>query len=121
MDKNKVILIVVLAIFIVGMTMSCATAKTVTINTKQNKYVTKKVGKYKIQTFKWKSGTYQEVDIFVYKNGKMLKYNKYSSKFHYKYKGKSGYTKWSHGWVDCTYHKYQMDKGVKVSTVKVRI
>ena len=121
MDKNRTILFVILVIFVVGMTMSCTTAKTVTIKTKQNKYVTKKVGKYKIQTFKWKAGLYQEVDIFVYKNGNMLKKAKYSSQYYYKYKGKSGYTKWRHGGVDCTYHKYQIDKGVKVGNVKVRI
>ena len=104
------------------MTMTTASAKTVTLKTKQNKYVTKNVGKYKIQTFKWKAYRYQEVDIFVYKHGKMLYKNKFSSKFHYKYKGKTGYTKWSHGWVvDSTYHKYQFDKGVKVGNVKVRI
>ena len=102
--------------------MGCATAKTVTVKTKMNKYVTKKVGKYKIQTFKWKSYGYQELDVFVYKsNGDLVKKSKYSSKFHYKYKGKSGYTKWDHGWTDSTYHKYQFDKGVKVSNVKVRI
>ena len=103
------------------MTMAFASAKTVTLKTKQNKYVTKKVGKYKIQTLKWKTPSYQEVDIFVYKHGKMLYKSKFYSKFHYKYKGKSGYTKWSHGWEDATYHKYIFDRGVKVGNVKVRI
>ena len=121
-NKKKIILISILVIFIIGMTAGCANAKTYTLKTKKDKYVTKKVGKYTIQTYRWKTPYYQEIDVFVmYKNGKLLKKNKYSSKYHYKYKGKSKYTPWRHGAVDCTYHKYQTGVNVKVGNVKVRI
>lgn len=120
MNRKSLILFLVLAIFVVGMTMGCATSKTVTLKTKKDKYVTKKKGKYTVETFKWKSGTYQELDIFVYKNGKMLNKNKFKSKYYYKYNGKWKSMPWRHGSVDCTYHKYHTDKSVKIGKVKVR-
>ena len=120
MNKKRLVLFVVLAIFIVGMTLGGVSAKKATLKTKNNKYVTKHNGKYKIQTFKWKSGTYQEIDVFVYKNGKMLNKNKYKSKYYYKQGGKWKSMPWRHGSVDCTYHKYHTDKKIKVGKVKVK-
>ncbi|MBR4448269.1 hypothetical protein [Methanobrevibacter sp.] len=121
MDKQKVILFAVLIIFVVGMTMSCATAKTVTIKPKKDKYAVKKKGKYKVEAMKWQAYTYQEVDIMAYKHGKMMKNTKYSSKVYYKENGKWKNTGWHKGGHSCTYHKYFMDKKHKIGKVKVRI
>ena len=101
--------------------MSGVSAKTVTFKSK-DKWQTKKVGKYKIKSRTWKIksfswGTYYDVDIDVYKNGKKLSSNKYLSKYKYKYKNKWHWTKWRHGSVDHGYHRYSTN--CKVSQVKV--
>lgn len=121
--KNTHILIIVLAIFVIGMTMSGVSAKTVTFKSK-DKWQTKKVGKYKIKTRTWKIqsyawGTYYDVDINVYKNGKQLSSSKYLSKYKYTQNGKSKWTKWRHGKVNHSYHRYSTPN--KVSTIKVRV
>ena len=81
-------------------------------------------GKYKIKTRTWKIqsygwGTYYDVDIDVYKNGKQLSSSKYLSKFKYKYHGKWKWSKWGHGSVQHAYHRYSTT--YKVSKVKVRV
>ncbi len=101
--------------------VGAAEAKTVNMPTKMNKYCTKKVGNYKIQTFKWKSYSYQEVDIYVYKKGNLVKKNKYKSKVYYKVGKKSKSTKWFKGSSSATYHKIMIPKNSKVSSVKVSI
>lgn len=95
--------------------------KVVSIPTKMSvsKYVTKKVGKYKIQTFKFKH-SFTTLCVFLYKNGKMKYSSQYLSKVHYKYNGKWYWTKWMRGNTDCTYHKYNIDNSVKVGKVKVK-
>lgn len=123
MNKNKILVLSLLTVFVIGMTLAtvgAVDAKTVTMPTKYNKYCTKHVGKYKIQTYKWKAYAYQEVDVFLYKKGKMVKRSKYKSKVYYKQKGKKKSTKWSHGYCDSTYHKYQADKSLKLTKVKVK-
>lgn len=121
MDKRKVILFAVLIIFVVGMTMGCATAKTIKIKPKKDKFTVKKKGKYKVEAMKWKAYTYQEVDIIAYKHGKMMKNTKYSSKVYYKENGKWKNTGWHKGGNSCTYHKYFMDKKHIIGKVKVRV
>ncbi|PWB85281.1 LapA family protein [Methanobrevibacter thaueri] len=121
--KTNHILIVVLVIFVIGMTMGAATAKTVTFKSK-DKWQTKKTGKYKIKTRTWKiksysMGTYYDVDIQVLKNGKQLSSSKYLTKYKYKSNGKWHWTKWRHGGVDHGYHRYSTNH--KVSQVKVRV
>lgn len=120
--KTNHILIVVLVIFVIGMTMGGVSAKTVTFKSK-DKWQTKKVGKYKIKTRTWKitsyMGKYYDVDIDVYKNGKQLSSSKYLSKYKYKSNGKWHWTKWRHGSVDHSYHRYSTFN--KVSQVKVRV
>ena len=122
MNKQKLLVLSVLTIFVLGMALAnvtAAEAKTLTLSTKMNKYCTKKVGKYKIQTYKWKAYSFQEVDVFVYKNGKMIKKNKYKSKIYYKLNGKSKSTKWYKGGQNSDYHTTKFPKSAKVSKVKV--
>lgn len=121
MNRKRAILFAVLIIFVVGMTMSCATAKTFTIKPKKDKYVVKKSGKYRVEVFNWKSGVYQEVDVFAYKNGKMMKKSKYASKVYYKEKGKSKRTPWFKGSQTAVYHKMYFSKSHKIQKVKVRV
>ena len=121
MNRKKAILIAVLVIFIIGMTMSCAAAKTFTITPKKDKFAVKKSGKYKVKAMKWQAFSYQEVDIIAYKHGKMMKNTKYSSKVYYKENGKWKNTGWHKGGYSSAYHKYFMDKTHKIGKVKVRI
>ena len=121
MNKKRIILFAVLVIFVVGMTMSRATAKTFTLKPKKDKYVSKKSGKYTVEVLKWKAYTYQEVDIFAYKNGKMMKKNKYASKVYYKENGKLKKTPWFKGSQAAVYHKMHFSKSHKIQKVKVRV
>ena len=112
-----------MVIFVIGMTMGGVSAKTVTFKSK-DKWQSKKTGKYKIMTRTWKIksysfGTYYDVDIDVYKNGKQLSSSKYLSKYKYKSHGKWKWTKWRHGKVNHAYHRYSTPN--KVSTIKVRV
>ena len=89
MNKNKLIILLVLLIAVVGLTIGPASAKVIKVNVK-NKVTTKKVGKYVVATQKQKydSKTYLVV-VLVAKKNKELKGNKYKSKVYYKYKGKN--------------------------------
>ena len=123
MNKRKIVVLSVLTIFVIGMALAsvgAVEAKTVTMPVKMNKYTTKHKGKYTIQTYKWKSYSYQEVDVFLDKNGKPVKNTKYKVKIHYKYKGKWRNSKWLKGNQDATYHKHLIYKSAKVDKVKVR-
>lgn len=95
--------------------------KIVNIPTKMavSKYITRKVGKYKVQTFKFKH-SFTTLCVFLYKNGKMKYRGQYLSKVHYKYKGRWYWTSWKRGNTDCAYHKYIIDNNVKVGNVKVK-
>ena len=123
MNKRKIVVLSVLTIFVIGMALAsvgAVEAKTVTMPVKMNKYTTKHKGKYTIQTFKWKSYSSQEVDVFLNKNGKPVKNTKYKVKIHYKYKGKWRNSKWLKGNQAATYHKHHIYKSAKVDRVKVR-
>ena len=96
-------------------------AKTVTMYPKLNKEQTKHVGKYKFQIGNWKAYSYQELDVWAYKNGKVLKFSKYKVKIYYKEKGKRKVTKWEKGILDiATYFKHHFSKKAKITKVKIK-
>ena len=95
--------------------------KTISVAAKWNKYTTKKSGKYKVETYKFKSSYCDELCIWLYKNKKMIKKDYYLSKYYYKYNGKSYSTSWRYGGVDSTYHHYQHNKNMRVTSVKVKV
>ena len=90
----------------------------------KNKWKTKKIGSYKIKARLWKMkthglGKYYYIDIMLFKKGKMLSSNKYLSKYRYKDHGKwKWWSKWRHGGVDHSYHRYA--NNVPISHVKVK-
>ena len=95
--------------------------KTVTLGTKYNNYVSKNSGKYKIETYKWKGYTIGGLEIYLYKNGKMVPSSQFSSKAFYNADGTWRWGTWSHASQGYTnYHHYSLGNDVKVSKVKVR-
>ena len=103
------------------MTVKKIKYKTVTAKIK-NKWLTKKVGKYKIKYRLWKvrysGGYYTDVDIILYKNGKQLSSSKYLTTYYTKDKGKWKWMKWRHGVVDHAYHRYMTTN--KVDKIKIK-
>ena len=85
-------------------------ARIVVINPKAyNKYYTKRKGSYKFEVYTWKSPSgLHELDVFVYKNGKMLSKSKYLSKYRVYADGYSYSFPYRHGGVNSVYHKYQL-------------
>ena len=85
-------------------------ARVVVITPKSyNKYYTKRKGSYKFEVYTWKSQSgLHELDIFVYKNGKMLSKSKYLSKYRVNADGYSYSFPYRHGKVNGAYHKYQI-------------
>lgn len=127
MNKRKFLIASILTIFLCGMLLAgvgAAHAKTVTMYPKMDKTVTKTVGKnkiYKIQVLKWKSSTYQELDVMPYKRGKLFRLNKYKVKTYYKYNNKLKTTKWERGVPgEATYYKLLLPKKAKIIKVQIK-
>lgn len=86
------------------------------------KWVTKKIGKYKVQARLWKVryayGYLNYLDIILYKNGKQLKCGNYISKYLYKDNGRwKWWSKWRHGGVNHAYHRYINDRPIRAFMV----
>lgn len=123
MNYKKILILSILAIFCIGMAMSSVSAaKVVKIPTKKDKYVTKHYGSYKIQTYKFKTGLYQQVCGFIYKrNGNMLDNRKYSMKVPYKRNGKWRCTGWVRGCISATYNNVKVDPSDKIGKIYIKI
>lgn len=98
--------------------------KIVKMNVKY-KWATKKIGKFKIKARLWKvvfaNGYTNYLDIILYKNGKQLSCNSYTSKYLYKVNGKwKWWGKWRHGGVNHIYHRYINYHPIKTIKVKFR-
>lgn len=95
--------------------------KKVTLKSKYNKYVTKKVGKYKIQVYKWKGYMLGGLNIYLTKYGKYVKSSAFLTRAYFKMNGKWRWSRWSHassGYT--TYHHYAVSNGVKITKVQVK-
>ena len=95
--------------------------KKLTFNSKYDKYVTKKVGKYKIQVYKWKGYRLGGLRIYITKNGKYLKRTAFLTRAYFKMNGKWKWSNWSHASQGYPhYHHYPVDSGVKITKVQVK-
>ena len=95
--------------------------KKVTLYSKYNRYVTKKVGKYKIQVYKWKGYRLGGLRIYVMKNGKYVKRNAFITRAYFKMNGKWRWSRWSHASSGYPfYHHYNVSTGVKITKVQVK-
>ena len=95
--------------------------KKVTIKSKYNKYVTKKVGKYKVQVYKWKGYRLGGLNIYLFKNGKYVKRSAFVTRAYFKMNGRWRWSSWSHassGYT--TYHHYPVSNNVKITKVQVK-
>lgn len=136
MNKNKLIVFLVLFIAVIGLTMGSVSAKTTTknknkvikVNTKFNKQVSKTKGKYTLKVFngkvKIKSKTYKNfLYIAVTKKNKPLKGNKYAINYSYKVNSKtekSGWLMYKKS-IKYKFYAFNFKKNVKVKNVKVKI
>ena len=98
--------------------------KTVKMSVKY-KWTTKKIGKFKLKARLWRvtyyGGYVNYLDIILYKNGKQLKCGSYLSKYYYTNHGKwKWWSKWRHGGVNHSYHRYVNDAPIKSIQVKFR-
>lgn len=129
MNKNKLVVLFVLLIAVVGLSMGAVAAKStsktkykiVKLQPKFNKDTQKTVGKYKVITTKVKFSTDQWVYTQISKGNKYIKANKYFSKIYYKLQGKSHTTKWLKNSSKEIYHGYSLPKDAKVSKVAVKV
>ncbi|WP_298523492.1 hypothetical protein [uncultured Methanobrevibacter sp.] len=95
--------------------------KKVTLKSKYNKYVTKKVGKYKIQVYKWKGYMLGGLNIYLTKYGKYVKSSAFLTRAYFKMNGKWRWSSWSHASSGYTfYHHYAVSNGVKITKVQVK-
>ncbi|MCQ2976833.1 MAG: hypothetical protein MJ232_02355 [archaeon] len=121
MNKRKLFVVCVLAVFIVGMTMASASAATYTIKCKNNGSTVKKVGKYKISvdTYTTAGGRIRTSAVSISKGNKWYKpYVKY----YYTYKGKNKATSWKKPTKYQPFStKYAFNSKAKFRYVKVKI
>ena len=95
--------------------------KKLTFTSKYDKYVTKKVGKYKIQVYKWKGYRLGGLRIYLIKNGKYVKRTAFSTRAYFKMNGKWQWSRWSHASEGFTsYHHYDVSSNVKITKVQVK-
>jgi hypothetical protein len=137
MKKNKLIVLLVLLIAVVGLTMGSVTAKTTTKTKKitakplLKKWTYKKSGKYVLATKKEKYDSKNHVVVIMVgkKNKANKKYSafkggKYKSKLYFKLNGKKYSTKWAKGDLkkpnNYDYQAYLITKKAKVSKVVVK-
>ena len=127
MNKNKIIVTLVLLIAVVGLTMGSVAAGSTTktkykktvVKTKFDKTIVKKVGKYKVATYKKRYSNYDILTIAVGKY-KAMKGNKFYTKLYYKEKGKNKVTKWNKGSKKYNYQFYVAGKNIKMIKVGVK-
>lgn len=127
MNKNKLIVLLVLLVAVVGLTMGSVSAKSTTkskykvvkVKTKFNEKIIKKVGKYSVVTYKKK---YSDANVLLIAVGKKkaMKGNKFYTKVYYKTKGKSKVTKWNKGKKKYNYQYYLFNNKIKVNKVGVK-
>lgn len=123
MNKNKLIVLLVLLIAVVGLSMGSVTAKSTTkskykivkLKPKFNIDTEKTVGKYKVTVTKVKYSADQWVYTQISKGNKYIKANKYSSKIHYTLDGKSHVTKW------IKKSGYSLPINAKVGKVEIKV
>lgn len=130
MNKNKLIVLLVLLIAVVGLSMGAVVAKStsktkykiVKLKPKFNKDTQKTVGKYKVTTTKVKYSADQWVYTQISKgNNKFIKANKYFSRIYYKLDGKSYSTKWSKKSGKETSQGYSLPINAEVNKVAVKV
>lgn len=101
---------------------SSGKVKTVTLYSKYNRHVTKYVGKYKIQVYKWKGYSLGGLRIYVTKNGNYVKRGAFLTRAYFKMNGKWKWSRWSHAASGYPrYHHYGVSNGVKITKVQVKI
>lgn len=83
-------------------------------------YVTKNVGEYKIQAYKWQGTSVGGLGVWVYKNGQLLDKNSYSSRGYANVDGNWQWTEWGHGGQGAVYHEYPVSNGVSIEKVEVQ-
>lgn len=132
MNKNKLIVLVVLLIAVVGLTMGAVSAGSTTSKSKykivkvgvKSKVTSKKAGKYNIAAQKLKYNKKNYIVVVAFGKKKAYKANKYESRIYFKLNNKKYYTKWSKGdgtkQKKLTYQYYLVPKKIKVKKVAVR-
>lgn len=101
---------------------SSGKVKTVTLYSKYNRHVTKYVGKYKVQVYKWKGYRLGGLRIYVTKNGNYVKRGAFLTRAYFKMNGKWKWSRWSHAASGYPmYHHYGVSKNVKITKVQVKI
>jgi hypothetical protein len=128
---NKVIVLLVLLIAVIGLSIGSVTAKTTTKTkyktvklqlTKFDKDTQKRVGKYIITATKSKYSTDQWVYLSLEKGkNKYVKANKYYSRVYYKLNGKTHATKWIKKSSKNTTQSHKLNKNAKVIRVEVKV
>lgn len=95
--------------------------KVMSVKTRWDRYVYRRWGRYRVETYKFKTPTMSTLCIFLYKNGKMVNGYRYYSRFQYKYKGRWYWTKWRTSYGEATYHKTAgIDRGIALGRVYVK-
>lgn len=95
--------------------------KKLTFNSKYNKYVTKKVGKYKVQVYKWKGYRLGGLRIYLIKNSKYVKRTSFATRAYFKMDGRWKWSPWSHASSGFpSYHHYDVSSNVKITKVQVK-
>ena len=134
MNKNKLIVLLVLLVAVIGLTMGSVAAgsttktkyKKIVVKTKLNKEVSKKEGKYKVTIFNGKiySGTKKVtnngLEVKVKKRNKAINGKNFSLKIYYKEKGKSLVTKWDKGHIQKDTQYVIAPNNIKIKKVAVR-
>lgn len=119
MFSRKFLILIILAVFIVGVSVGAASAQKVTLTPKYDEYVNKSVGEYTVQTMKWKGTTVGGFGVWLYKNGQLVDKDDYASRAYFCMDGKWKWSDWDNGEDQATYHKYPVSTGVEIKEVEV--
>ena len=123
MDKRKIMVLSVLAIFVVGMSLASVAAvdaTTVTMKAKLNKVLSKKSGKYTVSTYSLKNKKKTHVYVFLKKGKKIIKGDKYKTKVYAKVGANTGVSKWRKFKKTDKYHHYYFTPNETFTQVKVK-
>ena len=114
------LIFIVLAIFIVGISLTCVSAQKISVKPKYDEYTNETVGEYTVQTMKWGGTSVGGFGVWLYKNGQLVDKNSYQSRAYFCMDGEWKWSEWANGEGSSAYHKYPVSNGVEISEVEVK-
>lgn len=120
LSNKKFLILIILAIFAVGMFIGSVSAHTISLEPEFDKHVNKTIGEYTVDAIKWKGQSAGGFGVSLYKNGQLMDRDSYQSRAYFCMNGEWKWSNWDDGEDDAMYHKYPVSDGVEIKEIEVK-